>query len=86
MKKLMTYGFYVLLLAVFAVNVDIITLSNDNNSSTTIELIDSLLDQEEAVASGGISMGPGYYWWTEWTINGTTYISCPPDGHTCVVW
>jgi len=84
----MTYGFYVLLLAVFAVNIDIMTLSNDDNTSTTtLELINNIIVQEDAVATlDNISRGPGYYWYIEYTLNGNTYVSCPPDGSTCIKW
>lgn len=52
MKKLMTYGFYALLLAVFAVNVDLISSQSDKQNSTTIEYLSELIITSEAVATG----------------------------------
>jgi hypothetical protein len=52
MKKLMTYGFYALLLAVFAVNVNVLSFDSGNQDSSTIELTDSFISSPEAVASG----------------------------------
>jgi hypothetical protein len=51
MKKLITYAFYALLLAVFAVNVDLISSQSDKQNSTTIEYISELISTSEAVAT-----------------------------------
>jgi len=62
----MTYGFYVFLLAVFAVNVNVLSFDSGNQDSSTIELTDSFISSPEAVASGSgfqCSCDPGWNGW-----------------------